>query len=785
MRKHFTKILCVVTAVVSACSIGFLSACSDYKSEGVESDKTVSSLTSNGGFLVETGDYVYFVNGKANYTDTNKYGDVVKGSIQRISKKDLSNHNYSSTETIVPLVVYSGSTDSGIYIYGDYIYYATPSTQKNSDGEVQNSYLEFKRSKLDGSSTMRSYYYQAADNTLDYRYVEVNNTVYLVYAVDETLYSDETTNIHSVNTETGVDTLLAYNVSSYMFDSDDLENPNVYYTMAVTNYLGSSNSISESYNQIYRVNASATEIENRYDFSNITDYDADEDPLYINNGDFVLDGIGIIENGNLSERITQFNFHYGSDTKYSIAYHDLTYTMTSYTEGKLTFTIAETVGDTSSKGVYSLTDSQIDANNDGKVDASWDAINANLASSESSTISLELNVADSNTYEYVKINGADKVIYVDSNGINVGELVNGKLANEYIITDASSAEIIAIRSEQTLKAGSTTETETHLYAYYSGTKNSTSGYYRIAIDGNKDDYERNKLPYADNWTYKDVRILDIAVASSWFTPEFVDGQIIFASDTEGMSSYNYIMACDLRNSSGYIMSNAELNDYNEQYAAVTETIEAYDDDDNVNSDGTAAYENLSNALKYLFYSRDDGYLKELIDAYVEIQSQDEEYLYSKRSAEIYLEFANATGDWASYSTDYAVKTVNGESVYANSQAYYYTILGQVSEDDQDAILDSLKSSYMKDYPDDTRTFWEKMSTLEKVLFVVGVSVAGLLVIAGITVLVIFIVKRIKRKKNEKVEEKVNKIDITDDKSIDVYGTDEVVDEASHTAKLDD
>lgn len=67
---------------------------------------------------------------------------------------------------------------SGLYIYGDYVYTPTPTSTKNKDGKVENSYLDFKRSKLDGSSTMRDYYFRISDNTTVYRYVEVEGTVY-------------------------------------------------------------------------------------------------------------------------------------------------------------------------------------------------------------------------------------------------------------------------------------------------------------------------------------------------------------------------------------------------------------------------------------------------------------------------------------------------------------------------------------------------------------------------------------------------------------------------------
>ena len=96
--------------------------------------------------------------------------------------------------------------------------------------------------------------------------------VYLLYvATSESLYGTAYTNLHSVNTETGTDTLLAYNVDSVMFDSKDVTNPRVYYTMKVKDFVLDKSF--SNYNQVYTVTADATE-PNEYDFSGVKDYDA-------------------------------------------------------------------------------------------------------------------------------------------------------------------------------------------------------------------------------------------------------------------------------------------------------------------------------------------------------------------------------------------------------------------------------------------------------------------------------------------------------------------------------
>ena len=754
MRKRFTKIICAAIATISAFSLVIAPACNNYKRTGVDKDTTADNVSSNGGFLVETGDYVYFVNGVASNTDDNTFGEVVKGSIQRLAKSDIEEGNYRNSQTIVPLVVYSGSHDAGIYIYDDYIYYTTPTIEMNADGEVLNSQLDFKRTSLDGSETMSDYFWQSTDNTVDYRYVEVDGTVYILYAISESLYGSTTTNIHSVNCETKENTLLAYNVSEYVFDTADAENPYVYYTMGVTQYLGSSNSISMSYNQLYRVRADATESPREYDFSYVTDYDAEEDPLYVNLGDFVFDGIGKTQI-ETEGRLTQFNFAWGKDTEYKINNSEYKYSLKSYEDGVLIFTRTSSTGSTTGNS-YRLTDETIPTAADGRIEDSWDAIYAN------STLTPLLYGSDTNTYEYVEINGKLCAILAGSDGITVGEVVNGVVENSFRLSDDASATILDIREEQTAA------TESHLYMYYSLTGGNGYTLYRIAIDGDSDDYNKlsEESTWDATWTYRGIRILDLDIASGWFMPEFVGNTLFFASETDNMSDYNYIMACDLGTDSGYMMTNSQINDLNEKFEEVNDKI--YDYNDETNADGSAAYQYLSDALKYLYFTRDEGYLDELIQAYVDILDKSEEYLYSTRSAEIYHEFYDVEEDWADYADDY--KMINGEKITANFADYYYTVAGVMSEDDEEALRESYRSEYMQAYPTDDSTWWEKLSTVSKVFFIIGMCVAGLAVIAGVTVLTIWLVRRHRNRPSR--EERKMFVDITDDKELDVYGEDD-------------
>lgn len=768
MRKTITKIICAATALISVAGLALAAGCGNWTAEGVSPDN-YTQVTSNGGFAVQTDDYVYFINGYTLNTADNTFGTPLKGSIQRISKDSIARRDYTASETVVPLVAYSSHYYAGIYIYGDRIYYATPSTARNSTGEIQNSNLEFKSSSLDGRETMSEYYHRSNSTALEYRYVqpEEGGDVYLLYVIDESLYgeSSDVTNIHSVNTSTGVDTILAYNVSEYSFDTQDPTNPYVFYTMPVTYNLGSDNAIKEGYNQLYMVRADASEC-NEYDFSYVADYNADENPLYINCGDLVYDGIGNISYG---ERYSQFNYGYGGDETYTINRTDTTYELSYYKDGVLTFTSQSSLA--SSAGLYRISidgidvngDGQvdergIDVNGDGAVDDDWNAITQNDSINDHRLL---ISTEDTE-YTFVTLDGEQWALYNGDNGLMLGQFVGGQIDNEFPITSSGTATILAVREETTaLESGSGTQTLTYLYYMRTGDGN---GYfiYRIALSTDPDNYEVNKLPYEEVYTYSEVRILDLDAYSSWYVPEFVGNTILFASETEGMSEYNYLMACDLSSDDGDMMSNAELNAYNEQYNAVFDEIDAYGDE--TNSDGTTAYENLTDALRYAFYTGDEGYLDELIQAYVDIQGEDEEYLYSKRSAEIYHEFIDATGDWAEYADE--SRTVNGEVVHANRQPYYYALFGRMTEEDSENLTDTFRSSFMQSWPVDNSTWWDDMGTAWQVVFIIAMCVVGLAVIGGAVVLTIFLIRR---KKNKAVEKEEGlKVDLTDDKNIDVY-----------------
>ena len=825
MRSRVKKAACCVAMAAAFTGLMFASACSDYyDATALDGDYSYTDVVSNGGFAVEAGNYIYFINGVESSDADNTYGDVQKGSIVRISKEDYAAGNYTNVDTVVPSVIYSGNHDSGIYIYGDYIYYTTPSTTRDSSGDVQNDSLDFKCTKLDGTGTSKSSLLTLDNGDVEYRFVEDSEgNVFLLYVVSEAIFdgiSSTAYNIHSLQItgdNAGTNTLLAYNVDGYTFDTSNLESPYIYYTMYVTEYMGSgyngeSTDISSTadYNQVYRVCAYETDgftytEEDKYDFSYVDDYDYDENPLYVNRGELVFDGIGT------NNYLTQFNYEWVKGTMDPSKTEDrssaaqsvsgYTYSLTGYQDGTLLYTRTYYSSDDSADNtpiLFYLTDTEIDTASE------WDAVEKNPQvlrddngdpTTELDSHTLILNAGSVSDYTfYTSENGTD-IKYVtyteetsttstsgddDEDDTTPTALMWAKIENGAVDTD--NAKVMVTGSDTINRLFTNTETtdagETYTFLYFS-VSSEGNGYsiHRIALYGDSC-YGVFTNGEEDESNYYDTKILDLDAAISWYSPEIIENQLMFASYTDDMADYKYIMVCDLRDDDNvnYTKTNYELEQVNDLYEEITGVIEDID---------TSNYENLQNAIYYLFYTRDSEYLADLVQMWVD-EGEDEEYLYSKESQQLYLEFFNATGEYEDYGTDAdwsgksyenlaKSKTVNEETVYSTSRDYFYTLIGYMSDDDAEDYIDDLRSSYMQAEPEEVG-WWDGLENWEKGLFIAGMCLAGVLVIGAAVVTTIILVRRKRRKLPAYTKSRKIKVDTTDDKNINVYDDEPLMDD---------
>lgn len=152
MTKKVIFSIAVVAVVAVICMA--LVGCESYKNTTFPMPDTNATVQSNGGSVVVQGDYIYFINGSAGYLSddvkANWFGHAVKGAVMRIKTNAT---DLSAVETIVPKTVYSSAANTGFSIYGDYIYYVSPSVEENRDGSVKTDNLQWMCTRLDGQDT--------------------------------------------------------------------------------------------------------------------------------------------------------------------------------------------------------------------------------------------------------------------------------------------------------------------------------------------------------------------------------------------------------------------------------------------------------------------------------------------------------------------------------------------------------------------------------------------------------------------------------------------------------
>ena len=247
------KIIILLVAVLT-CLTAVFAGCGD--STGYENKLSglEGEVSSNGGFVVQKGSYVYFINGTETHTTDNTYGKVEMGALVRVKAEDLSN-----PEIVIPSLFVAGDKTSGFYIFDDEVYYATPSTAKNKAGEVENSKLAFTKTSLDGKTS--KIIITVDDNTTQYRYVESNGEVYLVLKTvnedSETVIKVISTKNNEVVAETKVEEdgeTKHQKIEAVNFNDGESFNA-IYYTVtAFDKEIGKD----EAFNELWRINLDGT-----------------------------------------------------------------------------------------------------------------------------------------------------------------------------------------------------------------------------------------------------------------------------------------------------------------------------------------------------------------------------------------------------------------------------------------------------------------------------------------------------------------------------------------------
>ena len=154
MRKKV--ILAIIAIALLACVLLVTFGCESYKADSISGGEPNATVESNGGLVVRQGGYLYFVNGYSGYlTENGKqnwFGNVTKGAIVRVSYNADGSIGDDYT-VIVPKSVMADSANVGFSIFGEWIYYVSPSAEEDRSGAVPTDTLQFMRTKIDGTGT--------------------------------------------------------------------------------------------------------------------------------------------------------------------------------------------------------------------------------------------------------------------------------------------------------------------------------------------------------------------------------------------------------------------------------------------------------------------------------------------------------------------------------------------------------------------------------------------------------------------------------------------------------
>ncbi len=195
MKKLFTKII-GCTLALGVLFTGLVGCKGGEDEWGGTSFTNWGETESVGGFVATTKNYVYYINGIADTTSNNKFGEPVKGTLMAFDKKDMS-----KTEIVVPQMFTATDYNAGVFIDDGYVYYGTSNTEKQSDGTIASNELVFMKASLKGDKPEQLFI--AGDLSTEYRIVKAGETVYIVY------YDSDDSAIKSFNTATKEEVVVA------------------------------------------------------------------------------------------------------------------------------------------------------------------------------------------------------------------------------------------------------------------------------------------------------------------------------------------------------------------------------------------------------------------------------------------------------------------------------------------------------------------------------------------------------------------------------------------------
>lgn len=227
MKKFITFTLCLLLCVVT---LG-LTACGKSKKETV--DISIDSV-GNSGMVVTRGGYTYFVNGYKPYStlENNKEASFSVGGLYRAKLNAEGSFDFDENGSIVGAEQISsklaGFESTSLYVFGNKIYFATPITEVDKNGELQIEKLEFRRVSLTGGKTERFYTSKIDASKVTFEFYYAEGTVFLMINEDGTLKCINCFDKSVNQVATGVESLVLPKDTDNVFTSDSYQK--IFYT---------------------------------------------------------------------------------------------------------------------------------------------------------------------------------------------------------------------------------------------------------------------------------------------------------------------------------------------------------------------------------------------------------------------------------------------------------------------------------------------------------------------------------------------------------------------------
>ena len=239
LKSFILVVLCLCTCLTFA-------GCGKVKWSEVTTN--TEGVLSNGGIvLTSTNDgWLYFINRLKTNSEVNNEKSNVQAGIYRVKTDDKGQiiykentakasdkdkeetKEFSQVERVVDHIV--GYEEGSVYVFGNYIYYATPCKDVNDEGEMLINKTEIRRYDIKNKASQKLYTTKQSEDTITYGYYVQNNALYLV------IYEKNVESLTSVKLGKSAKTVFVKNgvksaILSEVANSNKFAEKSVFYTI--------------------------------------------------------------------------------------------------------------------------------------------------------------------------------------------------------------------------------------------------------------------------------------------------------------------------------------------------------------------------------------------------------------------------------------------------------------------------------------------------------------------------------------------------------------------------